>query len=249
MKKKTFVHYIGIVFVTIAIAAVTAAFSLIEQAILDSVKLKEASANGTHELTVVIDAGHGGEDGGAVGSSPEILEKNINLSIAIKLEKLFLLTDIKSVMTRNDDRLLCSENGSGNKKTQDLQNRVKIAESFSTPLFVSIHQNKFPLEKYKGLQVYYSKNNEDSKIFAELIQNKAVENLQKDNTRKIKPAGRNIYVLHKLTCPAVLVECGFLSNREEEALLGSDEYRQRVAFTVFSAVIDFIITSDKNSDV
>lgn len=193
--------------------------------------------------TIVIDAGHGGMDGGAVSQSG-ILEKDLNLEIATKLCDLFRLSDFNVVMTRSDDRLLFDESNLSSKKAQDVRNRVKLANQCEKPVFVSIHQNKFPVSKYSGLQVYYSKNNEDSKIFAENIQSFVKDNLQSNNTRQPKGAGSNIYVLKNLACPSVLVECGFLSNPDETRLLCDENYQKKIAFCIFSAILNSLIIED-----
>lgn len=198
----------------------------------------EPAAANEKRITIVIDAGHGGMDGGAVSDSG-VLEKDLNLAVASKLGELFRLADVDVVMTRSDDRMLCSE-GSNHKKRDDLVRRVEIAGSYENAVFVSIHMNKFPVEKYSGLQVYYSRANEASRDIAESIQNKTADFLQSENKRKIKPADSSIYVLDNLEIPAVLVECGFLSNRAETALLGTAEYQDKLACVIYAAVCDAI---------
>ena len=189
-------------------------------------------------LTIVIDAGHGGMDGGAV-SDTGVLEKDLNLAVANRLYELFRFADVDAVMTRTDDRMLCSSD-SNHKKRDDLANRVKTAESYENAVFVSIHMNKFPVEKYSGLQVYYSRANETSKSIAESIQNKTADFLQPENRRKIKPADSSIYVLDHLEIPAVLIECGFLSNRAETELLCDPQYQDKLACIIYAAVTDAI---------
>ena len=112
--------------------------------------------------------------------------------------------------------------------------------SYENAVFVSIHMNKFPVEKYSGLQVYYSRANEASRDIAESIQNKTADFLQSENKRKIKPADSSIYVLDNLEIPAVLVECGFLSNRAEAALLSTAAYQDKLACIIYAAVCDAI---------
>lgn len=187
--------------------------------------------------TVVIDAGHGGEDGGAV-SADGLLEKDINLDIAMRLRDLLVANGIPVVMTRTEDILLYDRNADyeGRKKSLDLAARRKIAEETPNCLFVSIHMNSFPDARYDGLQVWYSPNDPASETVAQTIQKTAKEILQPENDRKIKAATSAIYLLHHLTVPAVLVECGFLSNPAEAAKLGTDAYRQDVAFTLFLAI-------------
>ena len=198
----------------------------------------EPAAANEKRITIVIDAGHGGMDGGAV-SDTGVLEKDLNLAVASKLCELFRLADVDVVMTRSDDRMLCSE-GSNHKKRDDLARRVEIAESYENAVFVSIHMNKFPVEKYSGLQVYYSRANEASRDIAESIQNKTADFLRSENKRKIKPADSSIYVLDNLELPAVLVECGFLSNRAEATLLNTAAYQDKLACVIYAAVCDAI---------
>lgn len=187
--------------------------------------------------TVVIDAGHGGEDGGAV-SADGLLEKDVNLDIAMRLCDLLTANGIPVVMTRTKDILLYDRNADyeGRKKSLDLAARRKIAEETPNCLFVSIHMNSFPDARYDGLQVWYSPNDPASETVAQTIQKTAKDVLQPENDRKIKAATSAIYLLHHLTVPAVLVECGFLSNPAEAAKLGTDAYRQDVAFTLFLAI-------------
>lgn len=189
--------------------------------------------------TVVIDAGHGGFDGGAV-SANGVVEKDINLSVAVYLDSFFSAGGYDVVMTRTDDTLLSSPNHTGSKKRSDLFGRVETAQKYDNPVFISIHQNKFEIPKYKGLQVYYSKNAPQSEIIAKNIQRYARENIQPENNREAKPAGSSILVLDKLKIPAVLVECGFLSNPDEAKLLSDDAYRRKLAFVIYLAVNDCV---------
>jgi len=186
----------------------------------------------------IIDPGHGGFDSGAVGQEGT-LEKDINLHISLCLNELFMLSDANAYLTRADDTMLYDENSLRSRKAQDVRNRVAFTQNFVNPVFVSIHQNKFPVSKYSGLQVYYSPNNQNSKILAENIQNIVKEKLQTQNNREVKKSGSSIYVLKNLECPAVLVECGFLSNTQEEKLLSSSDYRKKLALCIFSALIDY----------
>lgn len=189
--------------------------------------------------TVIIDAGHGGRDGGAVGNSG-IKEKDLNLQLSCNLEDVLKLCGIETMMTRKDDSLVCDENDpalKGNIKMTDLKNRLKFAESNDDSVFVSIHMNKFSVEKYKGLQVYYSTNNDASLELAKSIQNNVVQILQKDNTRKVKKANSNIFLLDRIEVPAVLIECGFLSNLEEEQLLCDSRYRAELSLLIADGII------------
>ena len=141
-----------------------------------------------------------------------------------KVQALLSLADVNVVMTRESDIMLASDD-SEHKKRDDLNARLHMADAYENCIFVSIHMNKFPVEKYSGLQVYYSGNNEESLALAEAIQGKASEFLRKGNARTVKKADSSIYILHHIKVPAVLVECGFLSNPEEAALLCTEEYQ------------------------
>ena len=177
--------------------------------------------------TVVIDPGHGGADGGAVSDSG-ILEKDVNLQIAQRIAALYKTMGVSCILTRNEDIMLNGDE-TEHKKLHDLKSRVQIARNTENCIFLSIHQNKFPQKQYKGLQVYYSKHDPASQIIAEKIQSAVRNELQPYNTRQIKQATSAIYVLDNLQCPAVLVECGFLSNDEETSYLISDEYQKALS--------------------
>lgn len=201
----------------------------------------DANAEPIPSPVVIIDAGHGGEDGGAVGKNG-VYEKDINLSVALMLRDMLTANGIKAVLTRSEDILLYDKNSDyhGQKKVQDLATRRKIAESYENALFVSIHMNAFPDERYSGLQVYFSKNDETSKALAESIQTLTREKLMPDNDRKCKAADSNIYLLDRLSCPAVLVECGFLSNPDECARLSDSAYQKQLALCLFAAVAGYL---------
>lgn len=191
--------------------------------------------------TVILDAGHGGEDGGA-SSASGLLEKGINLDISMKLRDMLRANGIEVIMTREDDRLLYDPNSNyqGQKKKQDLAARLALTEQTEGGILVSIHMNYYPDSRYSGLQVWYSAGNTDSLLLADTIQSRARQLLQPENKRQTKAATSSIFLLHKAKCPAVLVECGFLSNEEEAARLASEEYRQKVAFVLFSAITEFL---------
>lgn len=191
--------------------------------------------------TIIIDAGHGGEDGGTVGVNG-ILEKDVNLQISNILKDLFAVSGQNVVMTRKNDTMLYDKNVDykGRKKALDLAARVKIANSYDNAIFVSIHMNAFPIEKYSGLQVYYSSQNDSSFILANEIQSTIKENLQNNNDRQVKAAGEDIFVLDRTKIPAVLIECGFLSNNKECIKLSDTEYQKKLALTIFLAISKYI---------
>ncbi len=192
---------------------------------------------------IVIDAGHGGMDSGAVGVDGS-LEKEINLAVSERIAMLCRLSGVDCVMTRTQDEMLVSDDVKKHRKMNDLKNRLAVADSILESgrevILVSIHMNKFTSEKYSGLQVWYSPNSEESSQIASYVQGYAETWLDRSNTREIKRATSAIYILDRAKMPAILVECGFLSNRAECAKLGTDEYRMQVAVTVFAAVCDYM---------
>ena len=194
--------------------------------------------------TVIIDAGHGGEDGGA-SSASGLIEKDVNLDISMMLCDMLRASGVNVVMTRADDRLLYDRNVDfqGRKKKLDLAARVAIADSTPNSIFVSIHMNSFSSSKYSGMQVWYSPNNELSAVLAESIRSNNQNLLQPTNNRRTFRATSAINVLYNAKSPAVLVECGFLSNSDEAKRFESKEYRQKVAFVLFCSIMEFLNTT------
>ena len=190
---------------------------------------------------VIIDAGHGGEDGGTVGVNG-CFEKDINLSIAKKLKTYLTSMGVRCALTRNSDTLLYDRSADyeGRKKHLDMLARLDITNSYENAVFVSIHQNAFPQEKYSGLQIYYSENNESSLPLAKSIEDAVKKILQPQNNRVAKPAGDSIYLLDKLDCPALLIECGFLSNAAECELLCTDEYQNKLCAVIATRIATYI---------
>lgn len=190
------------------------------------------------DLTVVLDAGHGGEDGGAVANN--IVEKSINLSITNKLYELFKCNGFKVIKTRSADKMLNSEgNTLRERKVSDMKNRLELFDNNTNNVIISIHQNKFTQEQYNGSQVFYSTNNPNSKELAESIRKNIVNLLQPNNSRECKQATNSIYLLYKTTNPAIIVECGFISNYIEAQKLKDENYQNKIAFAVFSGFLDY----------
>ena len=146
-------------------------------------------------------------------------------------------------MTRETDIELASPD-SPHKKADDLNARLQLAQKQKNAIFVSIHMNKFPIEKYRGLQVYYSENHAASLTLAQAIQDGAQNALQNTEDRKVKPAGDSIYLMSHLEIPAVLVECGFLSNHEERALLKSENYQKKLALCLSATIFEYISSAN-----
>ena len=223
---------VGVLFV-IYIALIIIAFVNIEN-------FAEINAYMDNGATVIIDAGHGGEDGGAVAN--EIVEKDINLAISRKLAALLRASGFKVVETRTEDTMVNAEGESlRQRKVSDMQNRLAVFNSSPDNIVISIHQNKFPQEKYNGAQVFYSPNNPDSAELAESVRSNIKALVQPDNERECKKADKNIFLLNNAEVPAVIVECGFISNCAEARKLADDIYQQKIAFALFAGVVKYYI--------
>lgn len=207
-----------------------------------------ASATASYEKTVIIDPGHGGPDGGAVGTDGDN-EKDINLAISLKLRSFFVAGGYQVIMTRQDDRSIHSpgSNTLREKKVSDIHNRFKIANQHPKALFLSIHQNLYTGSPCSGTQVFYSTNNPDSKKLAQCLQTDIHMLLQPQNDRVIKPAGSNLYILYHAHSPAVLVECGFVSNPAENAKLQDNAYQNQIAFSIYYGTAHFYAGQGKDA--
>jgi N-acetylmuramoyl-L-alanine amidase len=188
--------------------------------------------------TIVIDAGHGGEDGGAV-SCTGIKESQINLQIALRLEALLHLMGYRTRMIRTSDVSVYTHGSTlAQKKVSDLKERVRIVSETENALLISIHQNTFPSEQFSGAQVFYN-GVAEAKELATHLQNSFVETLNPGSRRVSKPA-EQIYLLRQVQCPAVLVECGFLSNYREESKLRSGEYQLALCCVMVSSLCSYL---------
>ncbi len=189
------------------------------------------------QKVVVLDSGHGGSDPGKVGVN-KILEKDINLSIAKKLKVYLESEGIKIIMIREEDKGLYEE-GSSNKKAQDMKNRCKLIEESEADLTVSIHQNSYHEEYVKGAQVFYFSHSQDGKELAEYIQEALVKGVDPSNKRMAK-GNDSYYLLKNTKKPTVIVECGFLSNWEEAQLLALDDYQDKLAWNIHLGIMKYI---------
>lgn len=192
------------------------------------------------KYAVIIDPGHGGVDGGAVGVGG-VVEKGLNLSISLKLRSFFEAAGYQVIMTREDDRSIHDEDANTirSKKATDLHNRLDVINSNPDAVFLSIHQNIYSDSFYSGTQIFYSPNAESSKTLASVLQDSVRSILQPQNNREIKPAGKNLFLLYNAKTPAVMVECGFLSNPAEAAKLQDNAYQGRMAFAIFYGTLRF----------
>lgn len=223
--------------VFVAVFLCFAAFFLIRKIDEGSIVMTNASSI----RKVIIDPGHGGEDGGAIGYSGTI-EKDLNLDIALRLRDLLEWNGFEVEMTRDMDRSIHDEGLStiGERKKSDMYHRLDLYNSDLQAVVISVHLNQYPDSSCHGAQVFYSQNNPASEELAKSIQSAIKARLQPDNRREIKPAEKNLFLLFHAKPPTVLVECGFLSNPEEEALLLQEEYRTKLAVAVFDGLMDYL---------
>lgn len=182
--------------------------------------------------TVIIDPGHGLPDGGAV-SKNKVAESPLNLEISLKLKEELSERGFNVVLTRED------ENGLDKKKKADMYKRLDIMTKTPSDMFVSIHINKFSQAKYRGAEVLYSPNFVQSTLLAQLIMDRIKEIDPKVQTRNIKQAEKTLFLMKNATIPAVIVECGFLSNPEDEALLSDKTYQKRIAGAICDGIVDY----------
>ena len=238
LKKHAFRTKIFAILLTVLVLAASAV-GAITNTLYDRIYVS-AAAELAEEKVVIIDAGHGGEDSGAVGKNG-VLEKDLNLEIALTLGEMLTERGYAVVYTRTDDRMLYKpeENVKGIRKISDLKNRLAVASEYPGAIFVSIHMNSFGEEKYSGLQSYYSVGNEESRALADKIQLSVTNELQKENNRKIKE-GKDMYLLENIGNTAVLLECGFLTNAVECNSLCEKEYQKSLCFAIVCGIIEYI---------
>lgn len=212
-----------VVIITLIIAFIVAIFGVTNS-------LSNSSSHSTHlPKTVVIDAGHGGVDAGAIAidNTPE---KEINLDIALALYDYLMVSGVNSSLIRDGDYEIYP-NGYDRSKS-DLYNRMDIINTYDNAIMISIHQNHFENESEHGTQIWYSTNDNDSVIIADSILNSIKYYLQPDNKRKNKESGSAYYILHNATIPSIMIECGFISNREENIKLNDKKYQADMVFTI-----------------
>ena len=199
----------------------------------------ETTATPVSGKTVVIDAGHGVPDEGAESSSGTT-EAETNLKIALKLQNLLEQSGSSVVLTRSDENAIYDIDSKTlkQKKISDIHNRVKIGNESSADIFVSIHLNKIPQQQYWGWQCFYNSGNEQSMKLAKQIQANLNDTIQKDNKRVAMKLD-TVYIMKHVEIPISIVECGFLSNPEEEKQLLEDEYQNKLAWGIYNGIIDY----------
>lgn len=234
IKAKTLIYTFSLL-LGISIAAISLSF----------IEIKKGSDEvfpvfSSKELKILIDAGHGGFDGGATVNG--VSEKDINLSVALKLKDLIKENGWKVEMTRDSDTSTeDKERKDGTSaKTSDLKRRREMIKEKGADLFISIHMNKFPQEKYWGAQVFYASSPPESRILGECIQKALPRLLEDGNERVAKQGDSGIYILKSAEVPSVIVECGFLSNPQEVIKLQDDEHQNKLALAIYEGIKDFV---------
>lgn len=217
-------------------------------------KVRNASADVMEYMPVankiiVLDAGHGGIDPGAMNKDKTILEKDVNLEITKKLRDLLESSGATVIMTREKDVSLYQEDGNKTirqKYNENLKNRKKIIDESNADIFVSIHLNAFEQSKYSGAQTFYPKGKDDGKELAQFIQDELKRVVDKENNRKIKPRD-DIYLLKNTNMPSVLIECGFLSNEKESQLLADSKYQDKIAWAIYVGIQKYLAGIAENN--
>lgn len=217
LKKKTLI----IVIITVIAVATVVTVSVVSAT---------SSAVAPNGLVVVIDPGHGGRDGGVVGSGTGTKESDVNLGIAKSLKHFLTEAGYGVVMTRESDEDLADSSGSF--KQSDMKARKKIIENANADLVVSIHQNSYPRKEIKGAQVFYAPGSETGRTYAESMQKVLNGTLNSDRTAK----SGDYYIIQCSETPSILIECGFLSNPTEENLLITPAYQQKVAYSITTGI-------------
>lgn len=240
INKRMRIAFIG---AAIVLAVTAAAFALI--ILRDSGYANQTAGRAVDMLTIIVDPGHGGEDGGATAADGTV-EKDINLSISLKLRDMLDTMGYNVIMTRETDADISdpSLKTTRQRKVSDIRNRMKIIEQTPDSLFVSIHQNHYGGPSYSGAQVFYSKNDPRSEQLAKAIQENIKSLLQPNNSRAVKGTGTEIYLLYHAQTPAVLVECGFLSNAAETEKLKDDNYQNEMAFSVMCGITSYLKSAE-----
>ena len=203
-----------------------------------AVQVFSEEAGAGERWCIVLDAGHGGEDGGAT-SCTGVLESGINLEITLRLRDLLHLLGRQTRMIRVSDISVYTKGGTiSQKKMSDLKERVRIVNTTPNAVLLSIHQNNFSDGRYSGAQVFYA-DTQGSEHLAKELQSTLISSLNKGSNRKCKQCD-GVYLMEHISCPGILVECGFLSNPEEEARLRSSDYQRKLCCVIAAAVSSFL---------
>ncbi len=205
-----------------------------------SLQTEVVSSTPVSNHTIILDAGHGNPDGGAIGEDGSV-ESDLNLSLVLKLQNLLESSNCTVILTRSDENGIYEADSDTirKKKISDMKNRVNIANNSNAEMFISIHMNKLEQTQYSGWQTFYKNQDKNSKKIAETIQLSLNNFLKKGNSRTIKSIS-GIYLTKNVEIPLVLVECGFLSNKEENKLLQTDSYQNELAWSIYIGIMDYL---------
>lgn len=209
-----------------------ASFSYASQEAIDTASISMKN------MVVIVDPGHGGRDSGAIGGAGTE-EADINLSIALKLRRLIEQAGGIALSIREEDIGLYTEGKKTGRKLEDLKNRQRMFSESEANIAISIHLNSFPQSQYYGAQTFYKEGDDRSRRLAEYIQAEMISIMNRGNARKIKPKG-DLYLFKGNNIPGALVECGFLSNPEEEQLLKQEHYQEKLAWCIFSGIVEYL---------
>lgn len=221
-------------FILLGIICLIATFGFVRSEIIETNTILDTSK------TIILDAGHGGFDGGASASDGTV-EKNINLQIATKVSASLRLNGYTVIMTRNSDTGTedNQDDTIAKRKKSDLSNRLQLMKDNPDAIFVSIHLNKFTTSSANGAQVFYTKNFTEAQNLANCVQSSIKILLQPENERVVKQGTSSTYLLKNAAVPAIIVECGFLSNKSELEKLKKDEYQSQMAFAITNGIMEF----------
>ena len=201
---------------------------------------RPASGATASKVKIVLDAGHGGIDGGVLGGLTGVKESELNLKVVKKLEKYLINAGMSVTLTRNSDAGLYGV-ATSNLKKKDMQRRKEIIEDVNPDLVVSVHMNKYSLTTRRGAQVFYKQSNENSQLLAMQIQ-KSFNEMQ-EASRECSILTGDYYILNCTQYPSVIAECGFLSNNQDELLLVTDEYQEKIAYAIFKGIVGYLANS------
>lgn len=221
----------AVIFFTLIFVAVTAFFCI--KSISDVKQVKSEFIGSA----IVLDAGHGGVDGGCVGVNTGIKEKDLNLSVVLKLESYLKSANYNVILTRKNDEGLYG-NEKNNRKKADMLKRKQIIEEADPIIVVSVHMNKYPGQSRRGAQTFYKKGDGESQKLASYVQNRF--NLMETSKRDYSALTGDYYITNVSPCPSIIAECGFLSNPDDEALLITEEYRDKIAYALYRGIIDYL---------
>jgi N-acetylmuramoyl-L-alanine amidase len=196
---------------------------------------------------IILDAGHGTPDGGATGYSGS-KEKDLNLLVAKSLGNMLMQSGAHVIYTRQDDESIAYNTNDSikNIKRNDMKKRKEIRDGSGADMFISIHMNNFPEKKYRGAQVFYNTILEDNRILAKAIQSEIKTIADNSNNRSEKESKDDIYLLNESKIPSVLVECGFISNPDEEKLLLTKAYQEKIAYSIYSGILKYYKEMQQN---